>query len=136
MKNTNSTEPDHCPICFELLDEIGANSITTNCGHRFCLSCYYNIGVISQPCPICRREIKCRTEVSELIITKNKDILELIKQQYQIGEKIKMALKTLEIKKIFQSKKQPSQNLQIFEKAKESLNNKWEELNGRKMITD
>jgi len=51
----NAVESDDCPICFEVLTEVG--KIVLRCGHQICTSCLFiqtRNGVRQWLCPVCR----------------------------------------------------------------------------------
>ena len=45
---------DSCPIC---LQNIGEDSCTTKCGHRFCTGCLLKSVIRNSACPLCRGEL-------------------------------------------------------------------------------
>ena len=56
---------DTCPIC---LQNIGEDSCTTKCGHRFCTGCLLKSVIRNSVCPLCRGElIKNEEEQDDLI---------------------------------------------------------------------
>ena len=51
-------EEENCPICIKVLDFV--NTITTECGHKYHVSCLESNRVFSSDCPLCRKSLyKC-----------------------------------------------------------------------------
>ena len=46
---------EECPICYESLNN--KFSLTTDCGHKFCLDCFKKTVEIKSSCPLCRKEV-------------------------------------------------------------------------------
>ena len=53
--NTNEVECRECPICYDSIQT--KNCATTECGHKFCLSCLARSLQENQSCPMCRTAI-------------------------------------------------------------------------------
>ena len=54
LRMTNEKEVESCPICME---DIGVDSCTTKCGHKYCSSCFSVMLLSKNSCACCRGEI-------------------------------------------------------------------------------
>ncbi|EOD15343.1 hypothetical protein EMIHUDRAFT_211503 [Emiliania huxleyi CCMP1516] len=46
--------PHECPVCFEKLDEAGADPVASACNHVFCRACIESVQSDTATCPLCR----------------------------------------------------------------------------------
>ena len=68
--STTQANMEDCPICLSPIS--GNGQVTTTCGHTFCLACFLKHTDFKNDCPLCRGQIRDRSEITAKVNTFDK----------------------------------------------------------------